>query len=674
MTQLTLQLTGYPRPIAWTLSELDRSDGDRDHRDMLLTAFEDVTRYLTLVAIARYAEYFAAEKASDAVEGVLQGLRRPSFGHYVQAARALDQFLSEHNDPFALGLSRHETLPAAAKLCEATGSTKVKKINFVTLLSRVVEIRNRDKAHGFTGQEQARAARDLLEPALVEFLEHVPLLLKYPLVWIEHIEFVDKEHTTVTLLELMGTQRAARRTRDVQTPGDLQRNFMYMWNGESAPVQLTPFFHVERTGHDEVVYMLANLGSEPSYRAPGIPGARMPDPLLPQLSKRAPFLMTPDTAVTSSRAPDAEQRYRDLVDMALADGRVTVGEAKRLASHRAELGLSDAEATAIHEALGWNGVPTASVVAPDAVGVSVAREPTVDVALATTQAAVPKPSAGDWPQVGRVFAAAVRDAVRKSLRFEPELVLVDDDLEIGEGELWIQLQPSRGVSLWYPDTRKQLQRGVLQIVVGFYSQNQRRDPGYRAARDRIESEGKIGLPKGWSKLSADGTFIGSSLGLETSRTFALSALADDAVIGETSALLVAIAEAARAALQAAVETSADTTTLATAGAAVAHGVPEDFELAELGGDERIHGSIWIARLLWALEWARRHEPAPKTASELARILTDNGVHVQAPNAGRAFRTPHDDPRRTGLCEEPKAQRYVISASGRRALFELLSEG
>lgn len=39
MKQLALELNGYPRPIAWTLSEVDRAMGDRDRRDMLLTAF-----------------------------------------------------------------------------------------------------------------------------------------------------------------------------------------------------------------------------------------------------------------------------------------------------------------------------------------------------------------------------------------------------------------------------------------------------------------------------------------------------------------------------------------------------------------------------------------------------------------------------------------------------------
>lgn len=668
--QLTLQLAGYPRPIAWTLSELDRTHGDRDQRDMLLTAFEDVTRYLTLVSIARYAEYFAHDGSSESVEGVLQGLRRPSFGHYVQALRALDQFLVERSDPFALDLSRDELRPAAGKICATvTGAKPNKKVNFVSMLSHVVEIRNRDKGHGFTDHDHARATTDLLAPALVEFLEHVPVLLTYPLVWIEHIEFVDKDHSKITLLELMGTQRAARRTRDVQGPGNLQKNFMYMWNGEAAPVQLTPFFHFERTGHDEVVYVLSTLGAEPTYRAPGISSSRTPDPLLPQLSKRAPFLMTPDASVTASRAPDAERRYRDLVDMALADGVVTTGEAQRLAEHRVELGLSETEAIEIHKVLGWNGIAATRTVA-EATGASPARDAATDVVRVDFDVAA-------WPDAGRRLASMVRDALASRLGFEPELVLLDDDLDVAQGELWIQLQPSRGVALWFPQTRKQLRDGRVLVAIGFYSQNQRRDPGYRAARAQIEAASAIVLPKGWSELDDAGTFIGTPLGLETSRAFSIASVCDVASVAEIVGVVASFATAARAALE---KTGDDEPLVETIAAplvgsdrVVTHGVPAAFDLPELGEDARIHGSIWIARILWALEWATRHDASPKTASDIARILSDNGVRVPGTNTARAFRVPRDDPRRTGLCEEMPGQRYVISASGRRALFELITE-
>lgn len=697
MTQLTLELTGYPRPIAWTLSELERTVGDRDLRDMLLTAFEDVTRYLTLMTIARYAEYFAQGRNDEDVENVLQGLRRPSFGHYVQALRALDQFLVQNNDPFfALGLSRSDAHPAAMKLCEATATAKAKKVSFVTMLSRVVEIRNREKGHGYTGQHQAREATDLLVPALREFLEHLPILISQPLVWIERIEVLGPDDLKVTFLELMGTNRAARRTRDIRQLGGLRPRFIYMWNGESPPLQLTPFFHLEEAGNDEVVYVLAGLGSDPMYKAPGIIEPRRPDPLMAQLTERAPFLLKPEASITVSRAPDAERRYRDLVDMALADGLVTAGEASRLATHRAELGLSEAEAEKIHEALGWSGLPSAPPAAasipvvvpepvPDRVGISVARDaPREGIEYAATMPAVitaAEASRGAWPDAGRTLVAAVRDALAGALSFDPELVLMDEEIDVGQGELWIELQPSRGVSLWFPDSRKQLRDGQVQLAVGFYSQNQRRDPAYRAARSRLEAGEPPVVPAGWSALTSERTLLGSPLAFETSRRFPIAALAEREAVDEVTRVVVSLAERAHAVLGDAEDDDGEADADARARAPltikdppVVREVPGDFMLSPLDGDPRIHGSVWIARILWALEWAARHGAEPRSAADIARILSDNGVRVPPTNTARAFRTPRDDPRRTGLCEEIGEQRYVISASGRRALFELLTGG
>jgi hypothetical protein len=467
-----------------------------------------------------------------------------------------------------------------------------------------------------------------------------------------------------------------------------------MWNGESPPLQLTPFFHLEEAGNDEVVYVLAGLGSDPMYKAPGIIEPRRPDPLMAQLTERAPFLLKPEASITVSRAPDADRRYRDLVDMALADGLVTAGEATRLAAHRAELGLSEAEAEKIHEALGWSGAPSAPPAAasipvvvpervPDRAGVSVARDaPREGIEYAVTVPAVPvvaatEASRGAWPDAGRSLVAAVRDALTGALSFDPELVLMDEEIDVGQGELWIELQPSRGVSLWFPDSRKQLRDGQVQLAVGFYSQNQRRDPAYRAARSRLEGGEAPVVPAGWSALTSERTLLGSPLAFETSRRFPIEALAERETVDEVTRVVVSLAERAHGVLDESEADDGDVDArarepLAVTNPPVAREVPVDFELSPLDGDPRIHGSVWIARILWALEWAARHGADPKSASDIARILSDNGVRVPPTNTARAFRTPRDDPRRTGLCEEIGEQRYVISASGRRALFELLA--
>jgi hypothetical protein len=660
---------------------------------MLLTAFEDITRYLTLVAVARYSEYFASDRRNEAVENAVLDLKRPSFGHYVRALSTLDQFLWECDDPFALGLSVKRVNPAALRLYHATGVSNPKQVSLTMLLSRVVEIRNREKGHGYTGQYDARAATDLLQPALVEFLEQLPLLVARPLVWIERIEYLNADRWIVTFLELRGTQRARRLAREVRTPGGLEPRFVYMWNGESAPLQLTPFVHLEETGNDEVVYVLAGIAGDPIYQARGMAIERRPDQLLSQLGKRAPFLLKSEPSVTTSRAPDAAKHYRNAVDLALVDGLVTAAEAAVLETIRVDLGLSEAEAAQIREQLGCStDAPTSTPSLADdgssaahdrppdvpAVGETVVgrrerrKRSQLDVAEAPAptesptidDSSKPPTSAADWPGAGRRFAARVRDHVAGRLDFEPELVLLDDEIDVGRGELWIQLQSTQGVSLWYG--ARALEQ--VRVVIGFYSMNERRDPAYRRARDAVMRSGGPPLAGGWGPLTMR-TRAETRLALETGKRFRIADLADEQSVRETGVVLVAIAT--RAAEELAGDRVQHGSPLATVDAPISAEVPVDFPLGPLEGDPRIHGSVWIARILWALEWARRHDPTPKSAADIARILSANGVRVPPTNTARAFRVPRDDPRRTALCDEPAPQRYTISGSGRRALFELL---
>jgi hypothetical protein len=713
MKQLTLELNGYPRPIAWTLSEVDRCVGDRDLRDMLLAAFEDITRYLTLVALARYSEYFANDRRSDHVENALQHLKRPSFGHYVRALDTLDHFLWDCEDPYALGLSVKRVNPAAVRLYHATGTSTPKQISVAMLLSRVVEIRNREKGHGYTGQYDARVVTNLLQPALIELLEQLPLLVARPLVWIERIEYLNPERWIVTFLELMGTQRARRIAREVRTPGGLEPRFVYMWNGESAPLQLTPFVHLEETGQDEIVYVLAGIEGDPRYQARGMAFERRPDQLLTQLGKRAPFLLKSEPTVTTVRVPDAAKHYRNAVDLALADGSVTPAEAVRLEAIRIDLGLSEIEAVRVHELLGWlpaqaitedpaqpgaarddatlryettdNGDSLQEHAVPQAASVHERDEAPVPIATANPEvhglhereeddeSAAHSGAQGDagsaqgWPDEASRFAMRVREFVAERLDFEPELVLLDDELDVGEGELWIQLRRTQGVSLWFGSRRE----GFVRVVLGFYSTNERRDPAYRRARTTMMRDGGPPLPGGWASLT-ERSRAPTRLALETGKRFRIDQLVLDECLREAGSVLVALAERAAKALEQIDDDVERPAPLEAVDVPVAVDVPSDFLLPPLRDDPRIHGSVWIARILWALEWARRHDPAPKSAADIARILSANEVRVPPTNTARAFRVPRDDPRRTGLCDEPGDQRYTISASGRRALFELLA--
>lgn len=267
--QIPLGLKEYPRPIAWTLSEVERATGYRDRAGMLFSAFEEVTRFLVWMQLARYGEYWQEGKRDASVDKHVAELRRPSFGHYVQALVALDSCLEAHGDAFQLGLKQPANAPAAKVLLEKASRKKSKKVTRQMLLAKVVHLRNREKGHGYPSEDHARELAEILEPALRELLDTTPQILERPLVWIERIEFIDSDRSIVTYLKLMGTGRASRQETEVRSPGSLRRGSLFMWDQESAPLQLSPFLHLERGQHDEKVFVLAAFAGEPSYQARG---------------------------------------------------------------------------------------------------------------------------------------------------------------------------------------------------------------------------------------------------------------------------------------------------------------------------------------------------------------------------------------------------------------------
>ncbi len=50
------------------------------------------------------------------------------------------------------------------------------------MIARVVQLRNREKGHRYTGEMSAQVMAELLEPALHEYLGAIPVLTDWPLV------------------------------------------------------------------------------------------------------------------------------------------------------------------------------------------------------------------------------------------------------------------------------------------------------------------------------------------------------------------------------------------------------------------------------------------------------------------------------------------------------------
>jgi hypothetical protein len=102
--------------------------------------------------------------------------------------------------------------------------------------------------------------------------------------------------------------------------------------------------------------------------------------------------------------------------------------------------------------------------------------------------------------------------------------------------------------------------------------------------------------------------------------------------------------------------------------------PAPAPLRPLGAKEAIDGSVWVMRILWALEHAARHELGPQNAADIARLLTTHaGLNVPSPNVARAFRERKQAQKDELYWAEAEGQRYAITEAGRAALREKLAD-
>lgn len=97
-------------------------------------------------------------------------------------------------------------------------------------------------------------------------------------------------------------------------------------------------------------------------------------------------------------------------------------------------------------------------------------------------------------------------------------------------------------------------------------------------------------------------------------------------------------------------------------------------LTPLRRDQAYGGTVWIPRILWALEWGRREGRPRLSAADIARILTDYGeLDVPRNNVARAFRVHKGDDRVAGLWIS-SGKRYEITDAGVLRCKALMADG
>lgn len=703
MEQLPLELTQYPMPLAWAIEEINAAHGYRERRERLLSAYEKVIGYLLLIESARYVEFRESGCVDAAVEASLTKLRRPALGHRLQALRELDRFLSERGDRYGCALLARRSAPMMCKLYGQTDRPRKRfySVSLFQVFARVSKLRGEGSPEP-SSQVEGEPAVALLQRAFAELLDALPLLLAQPLVQVERIESAEGAPWVVTLLELMGARRPQRVLRRVASVGGLRKGLLYMWDGEAPPLRLSPLFHLAKLGSGEGVFVLSDVQGNPVYhlrgkvdrpREPGRGSSAALPPVHPSREEgagsgftaagqgdgggggretwgegayqggwagpsatleveatpnavpgpRVPALSSPTEKLAGPVDLDRARVYRNSVELALAGGAINGAVVEHLDGMRSTLGLTRAQASAIHGELGWLQPP--------------------GVPLPTDGE---RPGSADRTQDLRSFLKSVQERTTGHLpRTEPLTMSLDASIGIGSGQLSVSLGAAKDVSVRFAGRRADR----VRLVVGFYSRNEKRDPRYRTARRALLVSG-LSLPRGWSELSPR-NHVKAGLGLESSRTIPFSRLLKDPVIDEVVTVLTNLTMRARQEL---LEPPLTPERVLAEPAAVPEvaAIPDRFSLPALSGAARLRGSVWLARILWALEVARQNGAEPLAAAEIARTLCDHGVPVLGTNTARAFRTPKDDPRRSGLCQELHGQRYAITAKGRRVLYEWIA--
>lgn len=90
---------------------------------------------------------------------------------------------------------------------------------------------------------------------------------------------------------------------------------------------------------------------------------------------------------------------------------------------------------------------------------------------------------------------------------------------------------------------------------------------------------------------------------------------------------------------------------------------EQVPLPRLPRNLKLNSTVWVPRILWALEYAAINHWGPVTAAQIARILTEEGdVDVQNTNVARAFREFSGN-REVEVYFTCKGKRYSITKEG-----------
>lgn len=472
----------YPQPIAWAVVNIERHQEPQARLDLALTGFAETTRYLALVAMAHYLDLTARDPATrdERFESRAGGLLSNSVGHWLDLLRSTDRVLTEADVAWLTpGLQTRQVCPAWTDLWQFCGKGNKQKLRALDLLDLVVEIRNR-KAHPSTHLDTAELSKRIYH-ALIAWLDQLGCLAARPPIRVEWVKKVGRDRVRICMVHLVGTGMRGPTMVDVDDTGEVWEG-VFLWDTEGEAIDFAPLGRVTE-GTQELATLVEMRGGEPVYLAanPNV-GHRTGERPLDEFRQRAPFLLETGTARAGPSNERAltmyQRRFRDYL---LDDGKISDKEEVALGDMAELAGLSEAETTAVRS--------------------KVESDPDVQRRLAALEAdAQPATAPPDtWPEAAHALLHEVRAEVLSRLPFEPVDVTASEELDdVGnnDGELYFQATRVQGVSVWF--TGKRAPR--VTVVVGFYSENEVRDPVYRKARAAILESCDLEPVDGWKLI------------------------------------------------------------------------------------------------------------------------------------------------------------------------------
>jgi hypothetical protein len=153
--------------------------------------FQEIMRYLSLVGLALYREN---QIVDERVEQERKHLNRPSLGHWMKLFVALEKAFSEKSSleltsPLIQKFHNNVITKAVNGLHELIGNEPPDTIRLLHLLKALVEFRNKRIGHGRLTDKEAHQAIQLIKPAILFWLEHIPILETSYLLYIHNVEW-----------------------------------------------------------------------------------------------------------------------------------------------------------------------------------------------------------------------------------------------------------------------------------------------------------------------------------------------------------------------------------------------------------------------------------------------------------------------------------------------------